>query len=251
VVDWEEFRELQLAFLKSSIANCEIPTDHAIVALLYRAAARHGVRHIVHGGNLATESIMPEEWMHDAKDLRLMKAINRRFGRRAMRTMPTMSMRRLAWYILVKRIRYVSLLNYLDYDKEEAIQFLEREFGWRRYEGKHFESIYTRFFQGYLLPRKFGMDKRRPHFSSLIMSGQMTRDRALALLEEPPYDDARAQEDVEYIRSKFKLSSAEFEAILRAKPVSAAAYPNTERFLKRLAPLTARLKRIATKRGPE
>jgi len=112
VVDWEEFKDLQLAFLRASVANCEIPTDHGIVALLYRTAAKHGIKYIMHGGNLATESIMPDEWMHDAKDLRFLKSIWRRFGRGSLRTMPTMSYTRLAWYILIRRIRYVSLLNY-------------------------------------------------------------------------------------------------------------------------------------------
>lgn len=248
VVDWEEFRDLQLAFLKSSVPNCEIPTDHGILALLYRSAAQQGVRYIVHGGNLSTESIMPNEWMHDAKDLRFLKSIFRRFGQGKFRTMPLMGLSRLAWYILVRRIRYVSLLNYLKYDKEQAIQLLEHQWGWRRYEEKHFESIYTRFFQGYLLPRKFKIDKRRPHFSSLILSGQMTRAEALELLEQLPCSEARAKEDVEYVRNKFGLSVSEFDEIMRAPVKSSDAYANSEWLVRKLSPMVARIKRVATRR---
>lgn len=249
VVDWDEFRELQLAFLRSSVANCEIPTDHGITALLYRAAAKQNVRFIVHGGNLSTESIMPDAWMHDAKDLRFLQAIFRRFGRGSLRTTPLMSYTRLAWYIFVRRVRYVGLLNYVTYDKEQAIGVLEHECGWRRYEQKHFESTYTRFFQGYLLPRKFGIDKRRPHYSSLIMSGQMTREAALECLKEPGYSEETAREDVAYIRQKFRLSEAEFGEIMRAPVKSSDDYPNSEWVMRKLAPLVARVKRVATLRN--
>ncbi len=248
VIDWEEFRDLQLAFIKSSIPNSEIPTDHGITALLYRMAAKHGVRYIISGGNLATEVVMPDSWMHDAKDLRLLKAIHRRFGSRPLRTFPMMSYRRLAWYILVRRVRYVGILNYVDYNKTQAIETLERELGWRRYAAKHFESIYTRFFQGYLLPRKFGMDKRRPHCSSLIVSGQLTRGEALKELAGEPYDPQLAREDTAYIRKKFGLSEAEFEAIMAAPVKSSDDYPNTTKMLTRLRPLVERIKDLATER---
>lgn len=248
VIDWEEFRDLQLSFLRSSIANSEIPTDHGITALLYRMAAKEGVRYIISGGNLATEVVMPDSWMHDAKDLRLLKAIHRRFGTRPLRTFPMMSYRRLAWYILVRRIRYVGILNYVDYNKEHAIETLERELGWRRYAAKHFESIYTRFFQGYLLPRKFGMDKRRPHSSSLIVSGQMTREQALHELEGEPYDPQVAREDTAYIRKKFGLSEAEFAAIMSAPVKTSDDYPNTTRWLERLRPFVEKVKDLATER---
>lgn len=249
VVDWEEFKDLQLAFLRSSIANCEIPTDHAIVALLYHMAAKQGIRFIIHGGNLATESIMPDEWMHDPMDLRFLKAIFKRFGSGSLRTMPTMSYIELTWNILVRRIRYMSLLNFTDYNKKRAIRFLEDEMEWRKYEGKHFESIYTRFFQGYLLPYKFGMDKRRAHFSSLIVSGQMSREEALKALELPPYDPVTAQEDIKYVCQKFRLSDAEFMQILQTPPKHSNNYPNNAYALRKIAPVVRKIKRIATARN--
>jgi N-acetyl sugar amidotransferase len=248
VVDWDEFKDLQLAFLRASVANSEIPTDHAIVALMYGMAAKHGVRYIISGGNLATESIMPDIWMHDAKDLRFLKAIHRRFGTRPLRTFPTQGYLGLAWNVFVRRIRYVGILNYLDYNKDEAIRILEEELGWRKYEAKHFESIYTRFFQGYLLPHKFNMDKRRPHLSSMIVSGQTTRAEALAELDGEIYDSKTAAEDIEYVRQKFGLSGEEFDAIMQAQPRVSGDYPNSEHLLQTFAPAVRWIKGIATGR---
>ena len=155
VVNWEEFKDLQLSFLKSSISNCEIPTDHAIVAILYKIADKFNIKFILHGGNLATESIMPEIWMHDNKDLLLIKDINSKFGTKNLKTFPKLGYLRLLYFTIFKKIRYVGLLNYINYNKSEAINILENEFSWRKYEGKHFESIYTKFFQSYILPKKF------------------------------------------------------------------------------------------------
>jgi N-acetyl sugar amidotransferase len=248
VVDWEEFKDIQIAFLKASVANCEIPTDHAILALLYMMAVKYRVRFIIHGGNLATESIMPAEWMHDAKDLLFLTSIHRRFGSRDLRTMPTMSYMNLAWNILIRRIRYVSFLNYIDYNRRKAIRVLEDELGWRNYTGKHFESTYTRFFQGYFLPEKFHMDKRRPHFSSLIISGQMTREEALEAMELPPYDPVTVREDVKYVCQKFQLSDAEFTQIMNLPVKDSSEYPNSAILLRRITPVVSWIKRVATER---
>lgn len=248
VVDWGEFRDLQLAFLKSSVANCEIPTDHGIIALLYRTAARYGIRYVLHGGNIATESIMPGSWMENALDYRFLRAIHRRFGTRRLKTFPTLSLPRLAYYTFAKRIRYVGVLNYMVYGKEEAMEFLEAEFGWRRYEDKHFESTYTRWFQGCLLPQKFGIDKRRAHLSSLIVSGQKTRDEALKELEQEICDPEVARDLVLYVCRKFGLSPSEFDAIMTAPAKRLVDYPNSEWLLNRLAPLVARVKSLATAR---
>jgi hypothetical protein len=142
----------------------------------------------------------------------------------------------------------VTLLNFIDYNKDEAIAFLEKELGWRKYAGKHFESIYTRFFQGHLLPQKFGMDKRRPHFSSLIVSGQMTRDEALDELESEPYPAEIEKDDIEYVSQKFGLTAAQFEEIMDLPVKQSDDYPNDTGLLKRFEPLVARIRRIATSR---
>ena len=179
VIDWEEFRDLQISFLKSSVANSEIPTDHAIVALLYKIAEKENIKFILHGGNLATESIMPEAWMHDAKDLKFLNSIHKTFSSKSLKSYPKMSYLKLFWKIFIKRIKYIGILNYIAYDKNQAMEILEKNLGWKKYEEKHFESIYTKFFQGYLLPKKFGIDKRKAHYSSLIINGQMKRNEAI------------------------------------------------------------------------
>ncbi len=249
VIDWNEFRSVQKAFLTSSIANCEIPTDHAIVALLYRMAAKHRTRFIITGGNIATESIMPDIWMEDAKDLKLLKIINKTYGGGKLKTLPTMSYMQLAWNILIRKIRYVGILNYLDFDKNKAINILEAELGWKRYEAKHFESIYTRFFQGYLLPTKYGIDKRRAHMASLIVSGQLSRDEALKLLLLPPLEPSQAVKDVEYVLSKLEITNDDFKNILAAPIKYGRDYSNTEKILARYSSLTNWVKNIATQRS--
>lgn len=249
VVNWDEFRDLQLSFLKGSIPNAEIPTDHAITALLYQSAAKYKVRHIVTGSNLSTEAIMPEVWMYDAKDLRFLKAVHRKYGSQALSSYPMMGYLKLAWYIIVKRIKFFGLLNYINFDKNEAILVLENELGWRNYEEKHFESIYTRFFQGYLLPEKFGIDKRIAHYSSLIVSGQLSRSDALDALQNNSYSSQKADQDIEYISKKLNLSQDEFNEIVNLPVKSVDNYPNSKLIMQKLPNLAKWFKDIATGRN--
>lgn len=234
VVNWPEFRDLQLSFLKASVTDAEIPTDHAIWAVLYQTAARFGVRHIISGTNLETESILPKSWTYGITDWRYINAVHRRFGSTSLRSFPHCSLTTFAWYVLVRRIKTVSLLNAVPYNRQEIVALLEREIGWRDYGGKHHESVYTRFFQSYILPRKFGIDKRRAHLSSLIMSGQMTRDQALAELQTPIADPRMVQEDMEYVAKKFGLTVAQFEALMAAPRRSYRDYPNDDALMERL-----------------
>jgi N-acetyl sugar amidotransferase len=185
VVNWPEFRDLQLSFLKASTPDGEVPTDHAITALLYQVAARHDLHYVITGTNMATESMLPEKWGYGYYDWRYVKDVHRRFGTQRITTYPHFSLLRLFYYVFIKRIRMVSILNYIDYNKAAAMETLQKDLGWIYYGGKHYESIYTRFYQAYLLPRKFSIDKRKAHYSSLIYSGQMTRDQAVELMKEP------------------------------------------------------------------
>jgi N-acetyl sugar amidotransferase len=244
VVDWREFRDLQMAFLRASVTDAEIPTDHGIWAVLYQTAAKFGVRYIVSGTNLTTESILPRSWTYGITDWRYIKGIHRRFGSRPMRTFPHCSLTQFAWYVLARRIKSVSILNSLDYNKERIVGELEREIGWRNYGGKHHESVYTRFFQSYILPVKFGIDKRRAHLSSLIMSGQMDRARAVTELAKPIEDPARLQEDLEYVSKKFEMTVPQFEALLRTPRASYRDYPNDEQLLEQLKGLVRRAQRL-------
>jgi N-acetyl sugar amidotransferase len=229
VVDWEEFRDLQLAFLRASVPDAEIPTDHAIGALLHRTAARFGVRYIMSGTNVSTESILPLSWTYYVSDWKYIRGIHKRFGLRPLRTYPSSSLARYIWRILGRRIRTISLLNSIPYDRATAVNVLERELGWRNYGAKHHESIYTRFFQSYILPRKFNIDKRRAHYSSLIMSGQMTREEAIVAMEEPIADARLLAEDRVYVVKKLNISDDEFESIMQSPVRSYRDYDNDSR----------------------
>ena len=237
VLDWEEFKDLQVSFLKASIANAEIPTDHAIVALLFRVAAAEGIPYIITGSNIVTEAIMPDSWMYDTRDLRFIKAIQRQFGRVKLKTYPQISILNFIYYIFIRGIKFIPILNYVPYVKEEAKQLLQQELGWRDYGGKHFESIYTRFFQAYILPQKFNIDKRRAHLSNLILSGQITRDEALTEMGKPPCPPTELEEDVEYVIKKLGLSYEEFNQIMAAPVKTHTDYPNNAGLWHKFAPV--------------
>lgn len=207
VVDWEEMRDLQLAFFKSSVSNCDIPTDHAFPAVLYRVAAQHGINHILSGSNYATEFILPQSWGYQSGDLRHLKDIHRKFGAGKLKNYPTMNFfSQYVVYPYIRRFKTVKILNYVPYNKVAAKQTIMDELGWRDYGGKHYESVFTRFFQGYYLPVKFGFDKRKAHLSSLINSGQMSRSEAVDELERPTYDKGLQQQDKIFVSKKLGIT---------------------------------------------
>jgi aminotransferase len=217
VVDWEEMRDLHLAYLRSGVANQDVPQDHAFFASMYHFATRNGIRTILSGGNLATEAIFPKSWHGAAMDAINLKAIHRKFGERKLQTYETVSFfEYYLWYPFVKKMRTVRPLNYMPYDKAQAIGELERTCGWRSYGRKHGESLFTKLFQNHYLPVKFGYDKRRPHLSSLIVSGQMTRDAALAKLAEPLYDARELEIDIAYFCKKLRITRVQFDEFLKA-----------------------------------
>lgn len=226
VVDWDEFRDLQLAFLRASVPEIETPTDMAIPGALHRIAAEHGVRFIASGGNYATEGILPAAWHYNAKDLKYLRAIHRRFGSGRLATFPTFGWREEAYFKLARGIRLIYPLNHVPYSREEATLLLQRETGWEDYGGKHYESRITGFVQSYVLPEKFGIDYRRATLSTQICAGEVGRDEALAVLETSPYDDARVAREKEYVAKKFEIGLDELEAILAEPPRSWRDYPN-------------------------
>lgn len=211
VLDWEEFRDLQVAFLRASTPDSEIPSDHAIVSLMCLMAREVGVRHIVTGNNLRTETHLPPAWSQGHMDWRYIRSVHERFGTKPLRSYPHLSL----WKQLFVRVTMetTNLLDYLDYSKTEAMSVLERELGWKYYGGKHYESVYTRWYQGYWLPRKFGYDKRRMHLSSLICSGELTRAEALDQLQAPTYDRALQEQDTAYVIKKLGLTEEELERL--------------------------------------
>lgn len=232
VLDWESFRDLQVAFLRASTPDCEIPTDHAILASLYQAAARFGVRHILSGHNRATEGGGVPAWSQGHGDWRYIRSVHRRHGRRRLRGFPHYGPLRFARYALVQKIRWDTLLDYVDYHKEDAMRLLQREVGWRPYAAKHGESTYTAFYQDYILPRKFGFDKRRLHLSSLVWSGQLSRQEALERMARPAAPERELERAKRYVVKKLGLSPEEFDGLMAQPPRRFEDYPSYTRLAK-------------------
>ncbi len=235
VIDWEEFRGIQLSLLRAGVVDLELVSDHAITAGMYQAARRHRIKYLVTGDNEATESVLPEGWNHRRKtDLTNIRAINRAYERATMRTYPSLSSLGVLLHNRILGIEPIGLLSYVDYVKDRAFTELEEAVGYRRYAGKHFESVITRFYQGYILPVKFGIDKRRYHYSLLIDSGQMTREAALADLENPPYDPRLQAADKVYVCKKFGISVDEFDRMMREPPRAHTDFASDEETMQRL-----------------
>lgn len=229
VMDWEEMRDLQLAYLRAGVANQDVPQDHAFFANLYHFAVKNRINVVLSGGNIATESTFPQAWHGSAMDATNLRAIHRRFGTKPLRQYRTIGFwSYYFWYPIVRRMSVLRPLNFLPYDRAEAVADLERTCGWRSYGRKHGESLFTRFFQNFFLPEKFGYDKRRPHYSSMILSGQLTRDEALSRLEEPLYEPEDLKRDTEFFCKKLRIPAEEFETLLRAPNGHYAEYPNWE-----------------------
>jgi N-acetyl sugar amidotransferase len=253
VVDWEEFKDLQLAYLRASVIDVEVVTDHAIAALVFQLANKFRISYIFSGGNLVTESLMPQSWFYAQKsDLANLLAIHRKFGTRPLKTYPKMGLYQIQYYKVVRGFKFVDLLNYVPYRLEDAIATLEKEFGWRYYGGKHWESVFTKFYQAHILPVKFNVDKRKTHLSTLICSGQITRDEALERMKRPMYTESQLREEYEYVVKKFGLTAAQFEQIMARPVVPHSAFPTEKTQLSyrlrhalwnRLARIKARLQR--------
>ena len=230
VIDWEEMRDLQLAFLKSGVANQDTPQDHALFAALYRFAIQNKIKYVLSGSNNATEFILPSSWGSDAMDSFHLKSIHKKFGERSLQTYPTVSF--FSLYIAFRYIygmEIITPLNYIPYNKSEAIQILEREIGWKYYGGKHYESRFTKFFQGYYLPQKFGYDKRKAHLSSLIVSGQISRDDALKEMEKEAYPVDQLAEDREFFIKKMRLTEQEFSDLMSVPNTNFSVYPSNHK----------------------
>ena len=222
VADWEEFKDLQIAFLKASVSDVEVPTDFAIISVLYEVAKKYGIKNILIGHSFRTEGIAPLEWTYiDAKYIR---GIYKMYGKKKKITsFPLMSMSQLVYYTFFTRMNFIHVPEFIEYEHDKVNKVLTEELGWQYYGGHHHESSYTEFIQSYLLPKKFNIDKRKLEFSALIRSGQMKRVDALNELKKPyPY----RQDLIPYVISKLGLSQQEFEEILSAPPKSFHDYPS-------------------------
>jgi N-acetyl sugar amidotransferase len=228
VLNWKEFRDLQLSFLRASTPDSEIPSDHAIVASFYEACARHKVGYSINGINFRTEGIHVREWSQGHLDGRYISSVYRKFTGKRLRHFPLIPVTRLVLNIVLHRPQTVFLLDYLDYDKQAAKRVLMEQYGWEDYGGKHYESVYTKFYQGWILPHKFGYDKRRMHLSTLVCSGQMTRAQALEEIATPAYPPEQVEPDKEFVAKKLGISRQEFDAIMAAPRKRYMDYPNLQ-----------------------
>ena len=230
VIDWEEIKDLQLAYFKSGVPHIDVPQDHAFFATMYNFASKHKIKYILTGANYSTECVRnPKEWMYFQSDSTQLKDIHKRFGQRPLRSFPLTS---ILWHKVylryVKGITVVKPLDYVPYFKEEAMQLLVDRFGWQRYPQKHFESRFTRFYESYWLPKKFGYDTRRVQYSSLILTKQMTREEALENLSHPAYDEETIAHEFEYVATKLGISIEELQAYMDAPNKSYKDYKSQE-----------------------
>lgn len=245
VVDWEDMQDLQLAYLRAAVANQDVPQDHIFFASLYHFAVKNNIRYILSGGNLATEGIFPGSWHGSAMDSINLRAIHRAYGTRKLEHYKTISFfDYYIWYPFIKGMRTVRPLNYMPYNKASALEELESTVGYKPYPRKHGESLFTKLFQNFYLPTKFGFDKRRPHLSSLIASNQISRDEAIKKLEEPLYDVVELETDITFFCKKLRISRADFNELIGAPAHHYSDFPNWNRrysFLKNIQKFIGRI----------
>lgn len=224
VIDWPEIKDILLSFLKASLPWADGPTDIAILSTLYKTAAKENVRYILVGNNFRTEGRQPEPWTH--VDGKMISYVTEKFAHRKLKSFPNLTMTNLVYYGIVKGIKMIRPLCYLDYDKEKAKKDLIKKYDWEDYGGHHHESIFTRFIIGYWLTKKFGIDKRKITYSALIRTGQMKRGEGLKKIAEPPYAPKKMQEDKEYVAKKLGITLKEFEEIFKRPNKTFMDYPS-------------------------
>ena len=217
VINWDEFKNLQLSYFKAGVVDLEFPTDHAILASMFKIAKKHKIKFILSGHNVVTEgTYLPKSWVHSKLDYLNLKDIHKQYGSIKLKTYPYLSFIKRLYNFYNSKFEYIQLLNLVDYNKFEVKKKLVSELSWKDYGGKHFESIFTRFYQGYILPNKFNIDKRVFHYSCLVQSEQITREQAIKLLQEPIYDINLLESDKKYVLKKLNFNEATFEDYMRA-----------------------------------
>ncbi|HTN46488.1 MAG TPA: N-acetyl sugar amidotransferase [Flavipsychrobacter sp.] len=214
VIDWEEFKDLQLAYLKASVVDIEVLTDHAIYGSMFKIAKDNNIKYVLGGHNVVTEGVLPYHWTYNKKDYINIKAIHKAYGEKELKTFPFLD-KKMKKFIRTSGVEFVNYLNWVPYVKDEVKQTLIKELDWRDYGGKHYESIWTRFYQGYILPTKFKIDKRKAHLSALICSGQITKAAALEEIKQPGYDADQLKQDKDFVLKKFGLTEAQFNDIMK------------------------------------
>lgn len=231
VVNWREMQDLQLSYFKASVLNQDVPQDHAFVGALFAAAKKFKIQYFLGGHNYATESCLNSSYTTRSLDLMNLEDIHKKYGKVKLKTFPKSGFfKSYIYYPHIYKLKIINMLNYMPFKKSEAMKLLEEKLDWEYYGGKHFESRFTKFFQTYYLPKKFGVDKRRSHLSSLILNGEITRDEALQEIEKPLYDENTIEADIKYIAKKLGISKDEFIEILETPPKSHKEYASDEKF---------------------
>ncbi len=225
VVNWEEFRDLQRSYIKASVVDIEVPTDHAIAGTLFRLAQKHGIKYMLSGSNVVTEEILPPSWIFNKSDHVNLKAIHNKYGAIPLKTYPLFNTKLKFFNARLKGIKYIKPLNLLDFNKARAKEEIKEKLGWRDYGGKHYESLFTKFYQAYILPKKFNIDKRKAHLSNLIFSKQLTLNEAVVEIQQPLYNQQTFREEKEYVLKKLQFSENEFDQIMKAPRVEHAYFP--------------------------
>ena len=250
VLNWEEFRDLQLSFFKASVINIEIPTDHAINAILFKMASKKNIKYILSGSNVVTEAIMPRAFEgYSNFDWKHIKSIHKIFGNLKLSNYPYMTIKDWIFNSFFRGIKYVPILNYINYNKKETAELLVNDFGWKLYPAKHYESFFTKFFQAHILPTKFQIDKRKAHFSTLINAGQMSRDEAINELNKPLYSSTELEKDINYFIKKMGISRDEYELIMNKKPIEHLNYPSNDYLFSRMSDVIKFVKNYVTLRA--
>ena len=219
VIDWPEFRDLQRAFIKAGVIDIEMVTDHAIFASLFKLMRQHGIKTVLSGTNFSTEHGMPSRWLWNKMDLTNIKSIHKMYGEKKLESFPTTNT--LKWFMM-KYFRlggnFVEPLNMISYRKDVAIEKITDVFGWVNYGGKHWESRFTKFYQAYVLPKKFKVDKRKSHLSALIRNGEISRECALDEIARPIYSNVDLKIDKAFVLKKLGFSELEFDSIMMSSP---------------------------------
>ncbi|MFT7155114.1 MAG: N-acetyl sugar amidotransferase [Parvicella sp.] len=242
VINWQEFKDLQRSFLKAGVIDIELLTDHAIFASLFQIRRKYGIKYVLSGTNYSTEHGMPESWTWLKTDKSNILDIHSKYGERKIKSYPMMNT--IRWKFISKLGvggTFLEPLNVIDYSKNEAMKELEKEFGWKYYGGKHYESVFTKFYQAHILPNKFKIDKRRVHLSALIRNGEITRDAGLKELDKPLYDETELKAEREYVLKKLAFTDLEFGEIMERKPVSHDEFKNEQWVIKLLGKLRKKL----------
>lgn len=253
VMDWPEFKDLLRSYFLASVLDLDVPADHMIFGALFKVAKKYNIKTMLSGHNVVTEHVLPRTWNYNKFDIVNLRNIHRKFGTKPLRNLPALGLWQTAYYQLVLNIESVQLLNYVDYNKSEVKKIIQKEVGWTDYGGKHHESVFTRFYQGYILPEKFHIDKRKAHLSNLIFSGQLTREEALQDLKKPAYDADLQKEDKIFVAKKLDFSPSEFKAVLQRPNVSHEFYGTDKnqrrlyfKLMRSLKPATSLIKKIRT-----